>query len=356
MRGDFKVRWVPLIAVLFMLATGCSGDGARPETNSTTVDNSSAPVIERTFLDGPLDWYNAGLLEVPTVPASDSRATSGAQIVIYGDEYLFSYGTNNRPGESSPDGHIIAPGGDDDLLAWAFYHTTGLVYDRPVSLAIDVDSVIAPGGDDDLPLVYWVAVSDYTINTWQWHGPYSDDTEIQLNTPLICQRYVSPNYNLSYIVMTNCLGVPTTPGNPDGITSVEIAKSTVTTKPVFDPKYWFTRPIYTQITDLYTGTKSISALDPSSQYVTLTWEHFFDNGSSECEAHMYKVLRKHVDDQRPMLIGMLAAPGETFIDPVNAFKGSKPPEPGESYYYYLQPLNRRGNATMVMAGPITIPK
>lgn len=356
MRGGFKVRWVPLIAVLFMLATGCSGDGAHPETNSATVDSSSSPAMESTFSDGPLDWYNAGLLENTSSLTTDSRTTSDAQIVIYGDEYIFDYGTNNRPGESTPNGHIIAPGGDDDLLAWAFYNTTGLVHDRPVSLAIDVASVIAPGGDDDLPLLYWVAVSNYSFNIWRWHGPYTDDTVILLNSPLVCDRFVSPDYNLSYIILTNCRGVEPTPANPAGITAVEIASSTVTTKRVSDPRYWFTLPIYTRIIDLYVGSKSTSAVAPDTQYVTLTWEHFFDEGSSKCEAKRYLILRRNINFAAPVPIGLLKAPGGTFVDPIDSFPGLKGPEPGETYYYYLQPLNRSGRAARYMAGPITIPE
>ena len=119
MRGGFKVRWVPLVAVLVILATGCSGNGAHPEAYSTTIDSNSTPVIESQFSNGPLDWHQAGLLGNTGSPAISGRTTSGSKVIIYGDEYVDEYGTNNRPGESSPNGHIIAPGGDDDLLAWA---------------------------------------------------------------------------------------------------------------------------------------------------------------------------------------------------------------------------------------------
>jgi hypothetical protein len=350
MRGDSKVRWVPLIAVLFLLVTGCSGNGAQPETYSTTVDNSNAPIIESTFSDGPLDWYQTGLLGNTNCPTTDNRTTSAGKTVIYGDEYVDEYGANNRPGESTLTGHIIAPGGDDDLLAWATYDSLGYVNDRPVSLSIDVDSVIAPGGDDDLPMLYWVAVSDFSSNTWQWHGPFTNKkVMIKLNNDVNLERYVSVDYSFSFTILTNCRGVEPTPANPDGITAVEIAKSTVMTKAVKDKQYFTTLPVYTEIDDLYVGT-------PDAPYVTLTWVHYYDDGSTTCEADTYAVLRRHVDSLEPELIGMLAAPGETFVDPTDALVGSTPPEPGESYYYYLQPMNTAGAAAMAIAGPITFPE
>jgi hypothetical protein len=67
---------------------------------------------------------------------------------VSGADFALDHGYSNRPGETNPNGYIIAPGGNDDL-AWAKYDVGSFHSKRPVKVRVAVTGVIAPGGNDD---------------------------------------------------------------------------------------------------------------------------------------------------------------------------------------------------------------
>jgi len=281
------------------------------------------------------------------------RAASSISIELAGNEFIKQHGKNNRPGEKSPNGHIIAPGGDDDI-AWAWYKVGSLSKYRPTDVSIDVCRVIAPGGDDDLPLIFWIGVFDYTKLRWHWEGPYTDNTSIVVNSSSYRDRVVSLLDELNFMVMTDCSGVQPSPSNPEGITAVEIS----VTATEASTKYYSTAPYYTMFTQAYLGVpKAAAALDPDTQYVTLTWEHAEDSDNFKNEALKYEIWRDLLDDQIPvpLLHGKLDAPAEQFIDPLDKIPGMPEPIPGATYRYYLTAINIGGKTPLDKTDPITIP-
>jgi len=283
--------------------------------------------------------------------AGADRGASSVIIPQTGDRFVKQHGTFNRPGEFSPDGHIIAPGGDDDL-AWAKYKLAALSSDRPVNVSIEAMTVIAPGGDDDLPLVYWLLVYNYSRNAWDTRGPYEQSTSIVLNSDLIRSRYVSADDELNFMVLTDCSGIEPDKGNPEGLTAVEIVASATEAS----TDYVSTIPMFPQVTDLFLGAdKGASDLDPDTQYVTLEWEHYVDSDDWKNEAMRYEVWRRVDGTKTPMLMGKVDAPTSVFVDPTDIQPGSKHAVPGATYYYYVQSINIGGKTPLAMAGPITIP-
>ena len=284
--------------------------------------------------------------------AGADRGSSSVLIPLTGDKFVKQHGKNNRPGECSPNGHIIAPGGDDDL-AWAKYKLAALSTTRPTEVSIEAMTVIAPGGDDDLPLIYWLLVYNYSRNAWDTRGPYEESVSIVLNSDLLRDRYVSASDELNFMVLTDCSGIEHDKGNPDGLTAVEIVASATEAS----TDYYSTVPLFPSITDLFLGgDKGASELDPATQHVTLEWEHYVDSDNWKNEAMRYEVWRSLADGvKEPKLMGKVNAPTSVFVDPTDIVPEAKHAVPGATYYYYVQSINIGGKTPLAMAGPITIP-
>lgn len=281
-----------------------------------------------------------------------ARGSSSVTVPVVGDSFTADHGTYNRPGESSPNGHIIAPGGDDDL-AWAKYCIKQLKKDRPIVITIDVLSVIAPGGDDDLPLMYWVMTYDFTGSCWITGGPYEETTELVLNSKFKRNRMVSADNEFNFLILTDASQIEPSEDNPLGLTAVEIACTYTQT----DSEYTTTIPHYPIITDLRLGNgKGTSALDPDTQYVTIEWEHVEDSSDWKNEAQRYEVWRSLVGGKKdPKLLGKVDAPTSVFVDPLDIEAGVKHAVPGASYVYYVCSINVGGKTPLAPAGPITVP-
>lgn len=280
------------------------------------------------------------------------RLASDSEIEVTGNDFVAQFGANNRPGVN-PDSHIIAPGGDDDL-AWAQYVMGGFELERPLSSIVEVATVIAPGGDDDLPMFYWLGFYNYTMNSWDWFGPYDDTDSVILNSVERNDRYVSSANEMNLIVLTDCSDIEPTQSNPEGITSVEIILSTTAAS----DEYTFTKPHFLEITGISLGAKGTSDLDPDTQYVTITWNHVYDTSNVKNEAFKYKIWRNLIDEtfDEDSMLGQVDAPAEEYIDPTNNAGEGKCAIPGGTYMYYVQAFNKdTGASPKVAAGPITIP-
>jgi outer membrane protein assembly factor BamB len=292
---------------------------------------------------------------------SPARKTSGA-VSINGDGWAQQAGTGNYADTLVPNAYVIVPGGDEDLpLAWALYTVPGLDAERPVRLDLHVTAApIAPGGDEDLPLSYWVGVSDYTLFTWQWSGPYAapGQMSITLNDKQtdVLDRYVSADTagsTFHLVIATLAQAQFITPQNPKGLTAARIETLTVNTLAVDDPAYAATRPHYTPIEDIGGGGKGGSALDPS-QYVTLTWTHVFDPANPDCEAIQYKLYRQGPMDAQRIPIGSVNAPAPKYVDPTDNSPGVADSVPGATYSYWLRAYNPQGYTPFVQSS-FTIP-
>lgn len=331
-------------AILILVLPGCSTDLARPEPAANPL-----PLVNVNHSTDP-----PGLPVLDDAsPTSRVRAVSESSLVVNGDSFIAEYGAGNRPGETFSNGHIIAPGGDDDL-AWAKYAIGELDIERPAQITFTVTSVIAPGGDDDLPLCFWIGTTDYSSRCWKWSGPYTADTEIVLNSATIHERCVSAENQFQFIVVVD--GCTALDG---GIKpAVEVGYSTTLVKAQTDPQYFNTAPLYAEFTNVQLGSggKSGSALDPASQYVTLTWVHYADAASKFNEASKYEIFRWLVGSDEPIkLLGKVDAPGTQFTDPLDVIPVDKHPVPGATYIYYLDSINIGGKTPLAASQPVTIP-
>jgi hypothetical protein len=291
-------------------------------------------------------------LPINTDSPNPFRLASDSEIQVAGNDFIAQHGANNRPGVN-PDSHIIAPGGDDDL-AWAQYCLEDFDVERPLSSAVEVATVIAPGGDDDLPLLYWLGAYNYTQDHWDWFGPFDEADSVILNSEECNERYVSAANELNLTILTDCSGIEPTVSNPEGITAVEIILSKTTAS----GSYVFTKPHYVEITGISLGDKGASALDPDTQYVTITWNHIYDTSDPKNEASKYKAWRNLLDDpySEDMMLGDVDAPQEHFVDPTDNSGEGKYATPGATYMYYIQAFNQAtGAGPKVPAGSVTIP-
>jgi hypothetical protein len=344
--------------LLLTLLGACSNNATALRAGGTHPDGTQqgAPAPAAT-LPGPI----SGVQGWPGFPggsatggASPVRRASGA-VSINGDGRVDEAGLNNYADTLVPNAYVIAPGGDDDLLAFAWYTVTSLDTERPVSLDLHVTAApVAPGGDDDLPLSYWVGVSDYTRFTWQWSGPYTTPglRNITLNDQPagVLDRYISSNLAASpntihLVVATAALPQFITALNPKGLSAARIETLTLHTLGASDPGYHATKPHYTPIETIGApgGGKGGSALDPLTQYVQLTWTHIHDPQNPSNDALFYQLFRQGPMDALPSPIGSVNAPTAMYVDPTDNSFTVPDPVPGATYDYWLNAVNLQGS-------------
>lgn len=351
--------------VLLVLLSACGGNGAVTEEASQQTANRGGAPATAEVAPGPV----AGVAGWPPFPGdnrpaepSTGRRTSGI-VSFTGDGRVAEGGLNNYADPSVPNAYVIAPGGDDDLLAWAWYTVPDLDTERPVSVDLHITAApIVPGGDDDLPLCYWVGLSDYTQFSWQWLGPYTaaGPLSISLNDEAqdIIDRYVSSDAggNAFYLVLATPVDeLLATPQNPQGLTAARIETVTLNTLDVNDPGYAATKPHYAAIETVSApgGGKGVSALDPL-QYVELSWTHVYDPYDSESEAVQYRLYRQGPMDPQRIPIGAVNAPTAVYVDPTDNAPGIAEAVPGATYKYWLRAFNPQGY-TPYNQGQYTIP-
>lgn len=337
----------PLILVLALLCASCGGQ-------------DSVAVVPAQPAGAALAWPDFPGDGTPGSPPV-YRIASGA-VAIDGAQYVSQSGLYNRADNVVPNSFDIIPGGGNWRLAYARYSLPGLDTQRPVSLDLRVSSTpLLPGQTYNLPLSYYVGVSDYTINSWHWFGPYTETrTRVTLNDQSTdqldrCVSSTAAGDVLQIIIATVAGKEFSTRENPVGVTAVRVETLTVNTSGTNYPDYHATRPHYAPINAIGTPNgKGPSMLD-RRLYVQLTWEHQIDQYGANFAAHSYDIYRQGPDDQQAVLIGSVPAPTEEYIDPVDNSSGIPEPVPGTTYSYFLRANNAAGN-TPLDKTVYTVPK
>lgn len=259
---------------------------------------------------------------------------------------------------------MIVPGGDDPL-GYAIYEVPGLVDERPVELSFQAaGATIVPGGSEELPLNFFIAVSDFSQNAWDIFGPFRKDPDTGLlpdvsevlNSATRKDRYVNAVGSLFYAVVAAPSMEFATGSNPQGLSGVRIASSTIQTLDAGnDSDYVMTKPLYTplQVEVAAQGGKGGSDIDPS-QFTTLRWTHYYDPADNNLSAIQYQIYRTDPGGVEKE-IGSKNAPGAVFVDPTDVIGASIPPlVPGESYLYRLRAFNVNG-FTGYSTAQVTVP-
>lgn len=344
--GKTYTKWIMGILLVSLLAYGCaSGLGLIKITgNGEGVDGATIGVYHDPTVNTGNPNPIASLPGFPAPPATGGRTVStgngGDDGLVDGDEFISQYGDDNREGDYSTDGHIIAPGGDDDL-AWAKYYLGTFSEERPIEVNIQVTGVIAPGGDDDLPLSYWVGLSDHTEAEWHLIGPFDSNQELTINGDDISDRIVNENNECNILILTDASEVEPTDSNPEGITSVEILSVEV----VSSSEYTFTAPIIPFGLGL--------EYNSDTQSVELSWVHLDDTSDSRNNADNYRIRRWLVGSDSSRVIGTVDAPGTSFVDPDDSVAGTPALESGETYQYFIRAEND-ANTLYVLIGEVSI--
>ena len=332
-----------LPAVLALPLWSC-GTGTAPHPAAPAVQqDSTGPSQEQALPSPPVFPAFPGA----DAPVSVMRTPSDSETVVPGNAFTEEQGEENEPGPSGPEAYIIAPGAEDDL-AWALYGIGGFDPDRPTEISIELNSApLVPGGDDPLPLSFFVGLSNYTQNSWEWFGPFDESQNLILNSPAVLERYIGPA-GVFYFTLATLRGDEwITPENPDGLTACQITLSTVTTEEAGSENYNATKPLFEPIvghSPSKVPSKSASALEPW-QYVEIDWSHEDDLECPEASTTSYEVFRMGVEDAQPVLIGTVAAPEDKYIDPEDNDPSVPEPIPGRTYQYFLRAVNDQGRSS-----------
>lgn len=327
--GCFKAgnHWQKLAAALMaLMAVSCHGGGWPPSGNLANLP------LQQSGL-------RLGNAQVPLLAEIDkyqSSARSSAVdnlIIMKGKDFSAVYGPTSYllPDEET---FVLVNTGTAEAN-WAVYTINDLSPERPVDITVDVSEAAGTAGSMDLlPLHYWIGLSNYTKYTWDWYGPFAESTNIGLNkrdSP--SDRFVSSSNSMGLIILV-C--PPDTGGIPieeNSAVAVGIAQIELTTIPATDSEYQPTRPHYAQL-------ESVEVLGPGE--VQLCWNHIADTANPDNSAQSYRLYRQVIGSPEPLLLGQLAAPGSTFVDPADAEAGVPEPIDGLRYRYSLQAVNPSG--------------
>jgi len=288
----------------------------------------------------------------PAAPASPSRQTAET-IATQGTAFTQAGGAGN----ATLGGGVLRlrPGGEDDL-AFALYTLDNLTVQRPAGVSFAVlPETLHPGGEDELTSAYWVGFSDYSRFAWEWHGPYTKAETLALNGPELRERYVSGSGSFSYILLVHGL-----PGGDAVQPAVQVLSASTATADASPNQavYYSNRPHYARISGVSLGGSSASrvssALDPS-QHVNLSWEHVRDQGAEDNEALAVRVYRHRLGESDRMPIGTVFSEDEIYTDPLDNSESAAPPEPGETYVYYIRAYNEGGWTDFSPRQLVTIP-
>jgi len=340
---------VLLAASLVVLSSCSQGRGFQQQQLDSLQDGSTTVATPGQATEDPsLPPFPLG----GGVIASAVKRVGTSDLQIAGTSYIAESGSGNYEGVNHS--YVIVPSGEEEL-AWATFALSDLTLDRPSEVSFQVAAApIVPSGENELPLNYWVGIADYTTFCWQWHGPYSEPTALNVNTENIRDRYVSADAVMYFTVLTIADSQFQTPENPDGLTAAKIIASTIHAETSTESIYFPTKPHYPAIEEAAVGTaKGTAALDPS-QYVTIHWEHVFDIENADLEALLYRLYRQGPMDSVMYPIGTVTAPAEEYTDPLDNQGDLDPVIPGATYNYYLRAFNPAGYTPFDRI-PVTIP-
>jgi uncharacterized delta-60 repeat protein len=265
---------------------------------------------------GPLP----GVLELDDVIAAPRQASLELRLVSLGTDALNDglTGTNG----ASPD-NITSSGTELSLRAFAKGEYSYAIYAQSIGAAVKPQSTqvschaSTTGATDEtpLPLSYYMGFADYTVNTWRWFGPFSEDTaQAEVNTDTLQSSFISPG-SFFYICV---LAVPDSKAASalpeDGIVSALpfIADGHVASQVAFAPGGVTIQEVDTWTADgvatipaMVTGLKAEDYFDE----LHLTWD-----ASSDNSVDAYEVFWDDLDDTAPaeLLYSLDAAYTEYF--------------------------------------------
>ena len=343
--------WLVAVVLPVVLCGGCA--------QKHSIDQVGARELEPVATGTTTGPAGTGLPALPPpVAGGEPHATAVANpLVKDGDDWLASAGDGNRPGEASPDGQVLLPGGEDDL-AWAVYEAEVFSTSRPVSISFNATAApLLPGGEDDLPLSYWIGLGNYSRLAWEWLGPFEDSTELTLNSAEVRERYVTPGTDpvMYFLVVVDCSEVEASEDNPEGLAAVEVITGSVPNLSVYSPDYFDTVPAYTELEDAGTGNGKGAAELAPIQHVTLAWSFQDDPYKDACEALYMRVYRRRNGQQARKAIGTVDATRETYTDPVDNSDPADHVIPGAEYDYWIEPGNSAGPAGLSNSVRVEVP-
>jgi hypothetical protein len=152
-----QTRHIPFICAISLLFCACGGIDQRP-----------------VQVEQP-EWLSLPLPDMPHV-VSDTSVIIGSDHDVTG-------------GLVTDESHVATIGAQEENASWALY-SFGLTECTLSNIALDVENV---SGE------YWVGLADYGRNRWEWHGPFTDDTEVApWGDP---DDYLSPADNVHWVVV-----------------------------------------------------------------------------------------------------------------------------------------------------------
>lgn len=175
-------RWWLIAALLVMLgAASCGG--------SSSLDSGLTPGLQAGNSPASVQNGNAALPGIPHESGDPVRGVSTGEgsSTVLGDAFLQQQngavdGTSLRLESHEGEGG----------LAWALYRFEGLSGKKPLSLV----SQTAPDPDSK----FFVAVANYTDQSWQWFGPYSLP-EANINLEGSNDRYITELGNFYFLIV-----------------------------------------------------------------------------------------------------------------------------------------------------------
>jgi PKD repeat protein len=150
--------------ILFLVLLGsCAQDAGVPDTDF--INSVPGQGLSGLPVDGVQPWERTDSKGFVRAAAKGERTISafpGNSELQPGIERFLEGGTVTDLGEASS---LSSGTPGSNTLSWAMYR---LVLGGAQPGAISVDAQLPAGGQ------FWVALSDYARNAWQWHGPFSE--------------------------------------------------------------------------------------------------------------------------------------------------------------------------------------
>jgi hypothetical protein len=179
-----------------------------------TIDQSGSSAHESWLADSGIP-PSMGQISFPTETelAPDQLINRTAMELAYpflGSGFSADSGGANHVVAGTEAYSLAVPGGG---IAWARYSFAVTAGEAPVRVRIHITDEWDVGNPVDPSLQYWVGVSSYHTETWEWHGGYSTfESDIYLPAGQ-GDNYLSPAGNFHFVVVAysppGALGVPT---------------------------------------------------------------------------------------------------------------------------------------------------
>ena len=235
-------------------------------------------------------------------------------------------------------------------FAYAVYGQLIVGTPKPLQTLIDSEVCSYGGGqDDDIPLSYFVGAADYSLGSWRWFGPFSEeDVLVTVNSDTLKSRFLSPENNFYLCVLATTAGRAASALPEDGLVAdfpIEFTAHAVSDENDEDPGGLTIEEIVSWVAEnLYTEPAVVTGLTvcTSTAGVSLSWDTNLDP-----DVYIYQVLRDDMDVEEPsVLLAGINAPDTDFIDsetdPAYSLSPWEVGIPGKEYQYLVRARNDGG--------------